>query len=229
MNLINRALPLLNKFVPTALAIKGLSKIDNRLGSFIQNALASGYTTDNVLDFLRSSVQSPGDRQEMKSLQAMSQSGNIHPEQQRSLQNRESQESMGKLISGVAGLAGGIGGMDQQQMAPQQGAEAAEQIQAPRQQSQQQENVIAKYSDKLRAFLEEQIGKGRSPLEAGALAQLHDVFKKPISQMENDYKTNFSSILEATYGRGQSQQGQKSQGGNADTALLAALDKILKM
>lgn len=230
MNLINKTLPFLNKLIPPAIAIKGLSKIDNRLSSFIQDALASGYTTDNVLDLLRTSVQSPAERQEMQNLKGMSQAGNLHPEQQRSLQNRESQESVGKAISSVAGLTGGLMGMDRGQQMPT--TPSSESVQAPKAapSQPQQQNIIAQYSDQLRAFLDEQIGQGRSPLEAGALAQLHEKFKGPISQMEKDYKTNFSSILEATYGSGQ-QQGrtQGSQGNNADSALIAALDKILKM
>ena len=52
-SLIPRMAPLLNKFIPPALALKGLSKIDSKLGNFITNAVSVGYATDSILDYLR--------------------------------------------------------------------------------------------------------------------------------------------------------------------------------
>lgn len=107
-----------------------------------------------------------------------------------------------------------------------------------------QTNIISQYSDRLNAFLDNHIKKGRSPLEAGALAQLDPDFKKVIKKMEEDHKSPFSSILESVFGSAQQpyknqqipqsnpqEQNQESQlqNNNSDQALLAALDKILKM
>lgn len=74
-------------------------------------------------------------------------------------------------------------------------------------QSTNNKNIISQYSDELNAFLENHINQGRAPLEAGALAQLDPKFKKVIKKMEEDHKTNFSSILQSTYG----QQAQPQQ------------------
>ncbi len=99
-------------------------------------------------------------------------------------------------------------------------------------------SVIQQYSDELDAFIKDHIGKGRQPLEAGALAQLDPKFKKVIAQIEKDHKSPFSAILESTYGSAQQPQQsaqqpqgqpQQAQGGNNDQALMAALEKILQM
>lgn len=51
--LFSKALPLLNQYLPASLAIKGLSKIDRRLGNFARNAVSEGYTQDEAVDFMR--------------------------------------------------------------------------------------------------------------------------------------------------------------------------------
>lgn len=52
--LFNKITPLLNNLVPSSLAIKGLQKIDKRLGDFVSQGLENGFTSENILDFLRS-------------------------------------------------------------------------------------------------------------------------------------------------------------------------------
>lgn len=114
-------------------------------------------------------------------------------------------------------------------------------------------NVIEQYSPELHQFIQGEIQQGRSPLEAGALAQANPKFKKVIQQISKDHKTDWSAILQTIFGGGQKaaqskaalqeqpkaiqqqpqqqmqmQQPQQNQGNN-DQALMAALDKILKM
>ncbi len=69
---------------------------------------------------------------------------------------------------------------------------------------------------------QELISKGRNPLEAAAIAQLNDKFKNIIKKIENDNKTNWSSIIESVFGAAQQsppeeqqvpQMQQQSQGG----------------
>lgn len=95
-------------------------------------------------------------------------------------------------------------------------------------------NIIEQYSPELFQFLQGEIQKGRQPIEAGALAQSQKSFQSIIKKMSDDHKAPFSSILESIFGSAQQpQQTQKNQqnpqSGNGDDALLAALDKILKM
>lgn len=70
------------------------------------------------------------------------------------------------------------------------------------QETNQPAETIKKYSDKLFQFLKNQIGAGRSPLEAGALAQNMKEFKQPIQKMQKDLQRNWSDILTDEFGEG---------------------------
>ncbi len=74
-------------------------------------------------------------------------------------------------------------------------------------------NIIEQYSPELNNYISQEIKKGRQPLEAGALAQIQDKFKKSIKKMEEDHKSPFSSILQSIFGGGQqaTQQPQPMQ------------------
>ncbi len=63
-------------------------------------------------------------------------------------------------------------------------------------------NVIKQYSPELHQFIEGEIQKGRSPLEAGALAQSKPEFKKHIDKLSKDHKAPFSALLKTVYGEG---------------------------
>lgn len=64
-------------------------------------------------------------------------------------------------------------------------------------------NIIEQYSPELHLFIDQQVKKGRPSVEAGALAQQNDKFRKVIKKLEKDHKTNWSSIVESVYGQGQ--------------------------
>lgn len=96
-------------------------------------------------------------------------------------------------------------------------------------------NIIEQYSPELHQFLSQEIQKGRNPIEAGALAQVQEPFKKIIKKISEDHKTPFANLLQTVYGSTQQpnqNQMQQQNPQNAiadDDALLAALDRILKM
>ena len=54
---INRVLPFLSKYVPENLAIKGLSKVDPRYGSFIKKAMGAGKSFEEVKEFIGSKIE----------------------------------------------------------------------------------------------------------------------------------------------------------------------------
>lgn len=102
-------------------------------------------------------------------------------------------------------------------------------------------NIIQQYSDKLNQFIENEIKKGRNPLEAAAIARTNKEFDQIIKKMEKDHKTNWSSIIESIYGLGeqapggqpqaesgiqQPQQQGAAQPGPGQQALMAILSKI---
>ena len=100
----------------------------------------------------------------------------------------------------------------------------------------QAQNIIQQYSPELHQFIDQEIKKGRKPIEAGALAQNDKKFTNIIKKLTKDHKTPWSSILESVYGGGQTaqpeqqqQQMQPSQNGAGDEQIAAALQKILQM
>lgn len=81
-------------------------------------------------------------------------------------------------------------------------------------QTQDNRNIIEQYSPQLKQFIEDQIAQGRSPLEAGALAQNSSQFSQIIKKLSLDHKAPWSAILESIYGgagQAQPQQNQQSQ------------------
>ncbi len=76
-------------------------------------------------------------------------------------------------------------------------------------------NIIEQYSPELHQFIDQEVKKGRKPLEAGAIAQNDKRFKDVINKISKDHKTPWSSILESVYGALQSpnanQQSQSIQ------------------
>lgn len=54
--LLPKVLPLLSKYIPTDLAIKGLSKIDGRFGKFFRGMETLGKSKEDAMDFVRDKV-----------------------------------------------------------------------------------------------------------------------------------------------------------------------------
>ncbi len=128
------------------------------------------------------------------------------------------------LKSGLDFLKNEISQSQQQQQQTQQAQPA-----------QQNRNIIEQYSPELHEFIKGELAKGRPHLEAGALAQNNDKFKKIIKKIEGDHKTNFSAILDTIYGGGQyggavnpqqQSQQQAKQTGQGQQALMSILQKI---
>src|ERR1700754_473058 len=120
---------------------------------------------------------------------------------------------------------------------------AAEQEEDTQKSKVDKRNIIEQYSPELHQYITEEIGKGRAPLEAGALASLQEIFKEPIKKITKDHKAPFASIIETIYGSaqptsqggqqmmgGQQMQptGQGSQGGQGKAALLQTMQEITK-
>ena len=120
-----------------------------------------------------------------------------------------------------------------------------EQIQSSKKEpAKESKNVVQQYSPELHEFMSAEIGKGRSPIEAGAIAQHDKRFSEAIGKMSKDHKTPWSSILQGIYGsetqgKGQPQQPQQMEqqqsqqpqqpqqgGGQGQQALMAILQKL---
>ncbi len=67
-------------------------------------------------------------------------------------------------------------------------------------------NIIQQYSPELHQFLDQEIKNGRSPIEAGAIAQMNKKFSDVIKKLSKDHKTDWSSIIQSVFGNGQTAQ-----------------------
>lgn len=73
----------------------------------------------------------------------------------------------------------------------------------------EERNIIQQYSPELHTFIDQEIKKGRTPVQAGALAQIDKKFKPVIDKISKDHKTDWSKILESIYGGGASSSTQQ--------------------
>src|SRR6266404_2763463 len=75
------------------------------------------------------------------------------------------------------------------------------------QKEQEKKNVIEQYSPDLFKFMEQRIKEGHSPINVGSLALKDPKFSKAIKQMEKDYKSSWSNILQTVFGSPEEPQG----------------------
>lgn len=80
---------------------------------------------------------------------------------------------------------------------------------------QRQLNLVEQISPELHQFILNEIKSGRSPVEAGALAQLdrrgQKSFKSAIKKIEEANKAPWSAILNTVYGQAENQQTEQGQ------------------
>ena len=234
--MLKAATALLNQFIPTALAVKGLEKINPRFKTFFANAGAAGYGTDRALNFLRNQLELPASRQNEQQLEQRTAQGVARPDEAAALQRLQTEQrpakALGQAATLAAGIAGGIGGLSSM---------------GGGQESPQAANPIDEISPELHQFLSQQIQSGVSALQASSLAYKDARFAKPIQALEKATRQGFPAIVSSIYGQGQPQQGprpqqmsnvaqtpqgqqqQSPQQGQGDAALMAALQKILQM
>lgn len=73
-------------------------------------------------------------------------------------------------------------------------------------------NIIEQYDPELHTYIDQNLKKGMSLLEAGNQALKHGRFKKAIEKMTKDHKAPWASILQTVFGQtGQPKQPQKNE------------------
>ena len=216
--MINKIVPFLSKYLPAGLAVKGISKINPKLGDFITTAASAGYASDSILDFLRDKIEPQGIKQERQRLQNTS---DLRPDEMGNLQKLNDQ-GYSKTIPSAIGLGAGALASMGGNIPNQQPNQEQENMQQPS----EQRNILQQYSPELFEFIRSEMEKGRSPLEAGALAEINGKFKKIIQQMVKDHKTPFSSILESIFAGTQAQEKNPSSSGSGQQALMQIMNKI---
>jgi len=111
-SILRRAGSLFSSFIPTALAVKGLEKIDPRFGKFFTNAAAAGFGTDQALSYLRNKFLSGTHGDDKRMLESRVSEGIARPDEMASLSQIRSQDRpvdmAQKAISVGVGLGAGF-------------------------------------------------------------------------------------------------------------------------
>ena len=238
--MINQIMPLLNKFIPPALAMKGLSKVDPKMKDFFNSAIGYGYGTDAVLDFLRQHFSSGPSAEETRLL-GKEKGGALRPDEAANLaQLKSQQQTMASIpkIAGAAGMAAGAAGMPMMDIigtvANMLPGKAEKKEESEKEEKEEGGNPIERMSTELHGMLLEHIKKGHPPEDAAAIVrslsdskQLQHI-KVMIDKLEKKHKMSFESIVKKHYGQEQAPlsapQAQASQGG--DDELLKSLMEI---
>lgn len=199
-------LALLNRALPIGLATKGISKVNPRIGSFVQGALGSGYTADQVFGFLRSKLEGTASAAERSRLEAGERAGTLRPDERAAREEISQSRRAGDLLQTAAGLGagvlGGISGMRQAE---------TQQEEPPKEQQPQRE---------------------MGPREAAA-SRLNEMQKekKLIEQLQADFERKYGQTPPSRPefpGRSQ-EMGRPAQNRNTDDEqLLALMQNILK-
>lgn len=166
--------PFLSNFINEDMAIKGLSKINPKLGQFVSEAKKNGYDFEKIKNFLGEKVT-------------------------------ETQTNV------------------QEQQPPKE-----------------QRNIIEQYSPDLYSFITSEIQKGRSAIEAGAIAQNDKKYQSVINKISKDHKSPWSAIIQTVFGQGQTQPRQPMQQQTteqpvqpnmleSEQRLMSSVDKLSKM
>ena len=114
-----RLMPFLNKLIPAGLAVKGISKLNPKLGAFIQNAVGTGYAAETALDYIRDKMSPSGSTSERNRLEG---SSSLTPQEESARGKRRQEGAVGSALGGALGLASGLEGGEEAQ-APRQGAQ----------------------------------------------------------------------------------------------------------
>lgn len=78
-----------------------------------------------------------------------------------------------------------------------------EQITDSQKSAKENRNIIELASPELHEHLKQEIAKGRTPIEAAAIAQHDKRFADTIKKLTKEHKTNWSSIIQSIFGTGE--------------------------
>lgn len=202
---------LLSKFIPVPLAIKGLSKLDSKLGKFIFDATAYGYGADQILEHLRGQFETKSQKQERARLESGAE--NLRPDELANLQSMKQNElpaTLGQKAVGIAtGLGGGLAGLNEEGEPNEQvktNAGRASQVtpiqeeqMEPPQPKQIPQGILEALSPKLKQFIEDRLSKGSGLAQIASLAKSH--FLDEIAKIQEASGMEFSDFLESLYGK----------------------------
>lgn len=194
-------IPFMNKLLPAWLALKGIAKLNPKLGNFIQKSVGTGIAAEHVLDYVRGRVMPPGDSAERERLE----SGSLTPQEKSALGKRKQEGALGTAIGTGIGLATGLGGLmgGSAPEAEERTIETGPRVKPPSQKAKGQ--AVQKFNERKK--------------KNAMVDELHQQFQQHYGAQQQQGQPQ----------QLQQQQQQAAQQGNSDDMLLAALQKILQM
>lgn len=105
---LSKLLPYLSKALPVGAAIKGLTNANPKLANFVYSSLGAGYTTEQVIEYLRNRFGSPADQREKNRLESKVAP---LPEEKGALQKRQQEEKIPLALGAAVGLGTGLSGL----------------------------------------------------------------------------------------------------------------------
>lgn len=229
--MMDRILPLLNKFVPIGLAVKGLERISPKIKSFLGGATAAGYSANEAMDFLREQFSGPQMQEPGKG---------ARPDEKAAFNRRRHEETPQKVAQGIASVgAGALGGLGAAALtgAGQVAGEIAGESKAA--ESSQQPGgfqEFIKQNPELGSYLDSLMQQGMNPIQAASQAKKHRKFGPLVQSIEGQMGQSFEDMISQLFqGSGQNTtqnsrpSGQNTTQSGGDSELIAALQQILKM
>lgn len=165
--MLSRIIPLLSKYIPTALAFKGIQKVSPKLKNFATNAVASGYTADQVIGYLRSSVS--GERNEEFGQRPEEQASKAQVENSKQLPNALQTGAAlgGAALGGLGGAAlsglSALGGQEQPQNPMEGGQQIPSQSTLKEEMQNPKENAMQKFQQHQAAQQLRKMQQGHQP------------------------------------------------------------------
>ncbi len=222
---------LISPYLGTALSIEALKKFSPQVKNFIGYGLAAGYGTDQILDFMRSKMESESFGAEKERLEKGVQQGGLRPDEQAASAQISENERLPNLIEGGAKLAGRVaggalgsgllGGIGDNEESPVQdqnpqpatpnpiASQEPQQLQKPP--KQQQEKGFLDQFPQLMQAAQKGLQEGLSPENVYQALMKHPSYSGLVKKYEESEGRSFlENIYEISGQKGQSGQNQPS-------------------
>lgn len=235
---IKKLIPFLDEYIPEDLALKGISKVSPKIGSFLKKGLSKGLPLAGGLQFLRSQFSGSPDIQIDETLR---------PDEKASLRKKQQYKDTGKMIKGAASLAGGLAGggalgaissMGIDSMLGNENQEGLQQN-IPEQEQQRNPNVIDQvlseiHDSSMGQYIRKSVQMGSDPMEIISTImrktpeRVHDIEKKTGDKFENVIEAYIKKIMGGSKVQAPeaAPQPQQQQQGGGMEQLMAVLQQV---
>jgi len=230
---IKKILPFLDDYIPDDLALKGISKVSPKIGSFLKRGLTKGLPLAGGLQFLRSQFSGSSDQKIDPTL--------THSEKA-SLKQRGQYKDTENMVKGAASLAGGlagggalgaIGSMGIDSLMGDSGEDQETQQQQPQRDPNAIDQVLADIHDSsMGQYIRKSVQSGSDPMEIISTImrktpdRVNDIEKKTGDRFENVIDAYIKKIMGGSKVQRPEAAPQQQQQGGGMEQLMAVLQQV---